>query len=320
MILAVSLDRDNAVPRALDGACVHGSRACSDPRCATRATLASTTTASEASLPRETGTLKSVGTALDLFSCFAHDTELGVSDIARRLGIAKSTAHRLLSTLRSRGLVEHNPETGLYRLGLRLCEFGNLARDRHPVRHVVLAHLVELRRASGLPVRVGAPDGGDVVHVDHLSSSSAPPLLDQLPWRLPLHASASGLVLCAFDPEVARRRRELGFAPGDVIGDAATFDATLAGIRRTGVAVQRDGAVAGVTTIAAAIRDHRGLAYMAVGVPLPTVDVPRRADQVSRLVTVAASRISRAASPIVAERGTQLLPALFGRPGDQETC
>ena len=41
--------------------------------------------------------LKSVGTALDVLECFAADTELGVSDIARRLGIAKSTAHRLLT-------------------------------------------------------------------------------------------------------------------------------------------------------------------------------------------------------------------------------
>ena len=65
-------------------------------------------------------TLKSVATALDVLECFALDDELGVSDIARRLGIAKSTAHRLLSTLCSRGLTEKNPDSGQYRLGLHL--------------------------------------------------------------------------------------------------------------------------------------------------------------------------------------------------------
>lgn len=264
---------------------------------------------------RDTGTLKSVGTALDLISCFAYDTELGVSDIARRLGIAKSTAHRLLLTLRSRGLVEHDPETRLYRLGLRLSEFGNLARDRHPVRHVVLPHLVELRRASGLPVRVGAPDGGDIVHVDHLSSSAAPARLEQMPWRLPLHLSAAGLAVSAFNPEVAAVRRELGFEPGDtisdVISDAASFDAALAVVRDTGTAVQRDSAVLGITALAAPIRDDAGIAYMAIGVTMPTEDV-RRIDHLSRLVVVAANRIARSASPVIADRGSELLPTLLG--------
>ena len=56
--------------------------------------------------------LKSVGSALDVLECFAVDGELGVSDIARRLGVAKSTAHRLLQTLVSRGFVEQDQTTG----------------------------------------------------------------------------------------------------------------------------------------------------------------------------------------------------------------
>lgn len=259
-------------------------------------------------------TLKSVGSALDLLGCFAHDTELGVSDVARRLGIAKSTAHRLLTTLRSRGFVEHNPETGLYHLGLRLSEYGNLARDRHPVRHVVLAHLVELRRSSGLPVRVGAPDGGDVVQVDHLSSSAVPAQLEQMPWRLPLHKSASGLAICAFNEEVAAERRRLGFADGSVIRDETGFDAALAQVRATGVSVQADAAVIGITAVAAPILDMSGVAYMAVSVMAPSSDIPRHVERLTQQVVVAAGRIGRSATPVVADRGTPLLPALFGRP------
>ncbi|MDO5628224.1 MAG: IclR family transcriptional regulator [Mobilicoccus sp.] len=262
-------------------------------------------------------TLKSVGTALDLLSCFAHDTELGVSDVARRLGTAKSTAHRLLSTLRSRGLVEQDPETGLYRLGLRLAEYGNLARDRHPVRHAILTHLVELRRAAGLPVRVGVPDGADIVHVDHLSSSAAPAQLEQMPWRLPLHRSAAGLAVCAFNDTVAGHRRAAGFGSGDPVRSDAEFTALLAEIRTRGVAVQQDGAVRGVTTISAPILDADGVAFMGVGLIAPTADLPRTREQLSRLVGVASSRISRSASPVIAERGTALLPALIGRHTQQ---
>src|SRR5450432_3230962 len=64
--------------------------------------------------------VKSVMSALDVLDCFAFDDELGVSDIARRLGVAKSTAHRLLTSLCARGLTEQNPETSQYRLGMHL--------------------------------------------------------------------------------------------------------------------------------------------------------------------------------------------------------
>src|SRR5690242_4161323 len=82
----------------------------------------------------DTAGVKSVGSALDVLECFATDGELGVSDIARRLGVAKSTAHRLLQTLTSRGFVEQRADTGLYRLGIHLYELGELALARNTLR------------------------------------------------------------------------------------------------------------------------------------------------------------------------------------------
>ena len=108
--------------------------------------------------------LKSVATALDVLKCFAVDDELGVSDIARRLGIAKSTAHRLLTTLCSRGMTEKNPESGLYRLGMHLFELGQLAQARLRLRQLALPMLGELRAVTGHTVHLGVADGADVVH------------------------------------------------------------------------------------------------------------------------------------------------------------
>ena len=80
------------------------------------------------------GGLKSVASALDLLDCFVEEEELGVSEVARRLGVAKSTAHRLLTTLASRKLIEQNPRNGKYRLGLHLFELGQLALTRVELR------------------------------------------------------------------------------------------------------------------------------------------------------------------------------------------
>ena len=87
------------------------------------------TTPKRSAVPDPNGSgLKSVGSALDVLECFATDGELGVSDIARRLGVAKSTAHRLLQTLASRGFVEQVAHSAQYRLGMHVYELGALAQ------------------------------------------------------------------------------------------------------------------------------------------------------------------------------------------------
>ena len=78
--------------------------------------------------------VQSVATALDLLDCLAAERELGVAEIGRRLGIAKSSAHRLLSTLVAKGYVQQVPETRNYRLGLRLHELGALVASRNQLR------------------------------------------------------------------------------------------------------------------------------------------------------------------------------------------
>ena len=60
---------------------------------------------------------------------------LPVASVARRLGVAKSTAHRLLQTLGSRGFVEQDGHSGQYRLGIHIYELGALALARNELRH-----------------------------------------------------------------------------------------------------------------------------------------------------------------------------------------
>jgi predicted ArsR family transcriptional regulator len=75
-------------------------------------------------------------------------SDLGVSDIARRLGIAKSTAHRVLTTLAGRGFIEQDPDSGRYRLGLHLYELGQLTISRNPLRHARPATLRQIAAAD----------------------------------------------------------------------------------------------------------------------------------------------------------------------------
>ena len=152
--------------------------------------------------------LKSVANALDVLDCFMSDDELGVSELARSLGVAKSSAHRMLSTLAGRGFVEQNPDTGRYRLGLHLYELGQLSVSRSRLRQAALPIMEDLRQRTGHTIHLGIADGCDVVHLERLQSREGLDIFDTLPERrFPTHCSATGKVLAAFDPAAPRSRR-----------------------------------------------------------------------------------------------------------------
>ena len=157
------------------------------------------------------GNLRTLSTALELLDCFESTGELGVSELARRLGVAKSTTHRVLTTLISSGLIEQNPETGQYRLGLHLLELGQLTKRRLRLRRAALPLLEQLRQRTGHTVHLAVPEGPDVVYVERLVSMTGVQLFADLPHRLPDHCTSAGKVIAAFNPDFARLRETAGF-------------------------------------------------------------------------------------------------------------
>lgn len=245
--------------------------------------------------------MKSVTAALDVLDCFIQDDELGVSDIARRLGVAKSTAHRLLTSLRSRDLVERNPESGQYRLGMHLFELGQLAQERMRLRQVALPLLEQLRAASGCAAQLSIPGGADVLYVERLEALRGGQSLTPVARRMPAHATSSGKAVAAWNADLAQRRREAGFPvlTAATIRTAGEFDRALATVRRRGVATNLGESHPGVCSVAAPVLDAGGTALAAISLVVPGEpgdqggpgghDLGRQA----RLVCVAANKITR---------------------------
>lgn len=239
--------------------------------------------------------LKSVANTLDVLDCFLSDDELGVSEIARSLGVAKSSAHRMLSTLLGRGFVERNPESGRYRLGLHLYELGQLSASRSRLRQAALPIMEDLRQRTGHTIHLGVADGSDVVHLERLQSREGLDLLHALPRRFPTHCSATGKVLAAFDPTIAEARRRATFPAitSNSVTNAAEWDAALAAIRRAGVAVNRDEVAPGAMSVAAPIYDGTGRARAALSIVGRTEVMDRCQQQFTRLIIEASQRIGR---------------------------
>ena len=104
--------------------------------------------------------LGSVHNAARVLRAFTHaDQELGVAELSRRLGLSKSTTHRLVATLEHERLLEQDQRTGKYRLGLALYELGTTVTEHVDLHQAALPVLTTLRHATGEMVHVAVLDG-----------------------------------------------------------------------------------------------------------------------------------------------------------------
>ncbi len=229
--------------------------------------------------------LSSVRNAARLLCAFTPaDRDIGVSELAARLGIAKSTVHRLLSTLMLEGLIDQDPSTGRYRLGLKLYELGTIVADHLDLHEVVSGPIDELRNRTGENVHVAILDGGEVVYVARRESPHTLRLFERVGHRNHAHCTSTGKVLLAFLPEPERAaildRQPLVPHTPYTITDRNRLEQELEAIRRRGWADNINESELGVTSVAAPIRDAGGRVVAAISVAGPgprfTADTIRR--------------------------------------------
>lgn len=219
------------------------------------------------------GRLSSVANAMLLLKTFSDDeSELGISVLAARLGLAKSTIHRLASTLVDTGMLEQNPETGKYRLGLTVFELGSLVRRKMDISREAKGWLMTLREQTGETVHLSVLHAGSVVCVNFLESQQVIRLTSGLGLRKPAYCTAEGKVLLAFGPEaVVAEVIDAGLRRYTIrtITSPATFREELISVRQRGYAVEDEEYELGMRCVAAPVRDDSGALVAAVGVAGP---------------------------------------------------
>jgi DNA-binding IclR family transcriptional regulator len=215
--------------------------------------------------------LGSVRTAARVLRAFAAaDTELGVAEVSRRLGISKSTAHRVLATLAAERLLEHDPASGRYRLGLALYELGSAVSEHVDLHQAALPVLTTLRHRTGEMVHVAVLDGLEVVYVERLESRHMLPVFRRVGHRLPAHVTSSGKALLAALPrdDLLRRLegRTLVARTPRTITDPAVLLAELDRTARRGWASNLEEGQLGVSSVGAPVRGSDGAVMAAVSV------------------------------------------------------
>ncbi len=224
--------------------------------------------------------------------------EAGVTELARRLGLHKSTASRLLATLQRRGLVEQDEESGKYRLGLVVIRLAERAERTLNLRGIALPELERLARATRETVSLGVLQGDaylTVVQVDGPNMVACP---DWTGRTTPLHCVASGKVVLAAmaERDVMRIARPgLAARTGRTITSLEALMEELARVRRRGYATAFSEWIEGTNGVAVPVVDARGrvIASIAVWGPAYRVTPARVAEIVTSARASAAAVTAR---------------------------
>ena len=218
--------------------------------------------------------LSSVATAIRLLKAFSeNEHEIGVSALAQKLGVAKSTVHRLAVTLVSEGLLEQNPENERYRLGIALFGLGTLVRRRMNLSTEARPYLFDLRERTRETILLGIPSENEVMCIYNLESPQALRMRSDIGVRLPSYCTAIGRAIFAFASLPVIDRIVAGPLPRRTprtVTDPDALRAIFALVREQGYAIDDEESEPGIRSIAMPIRGADGSAVGAVGIAGPS--------------------------------------------------
>jgi len=242
--------------------------------------------------------LSSVANSIRLTKAFSeNEFEMGISALATKLGLAKSTVHRLASTLVEYDILEQNRENGKYRLGLALFELGTLVRRKMDVMSEAQQQIHALADLTGETVQLAILDHLSVLYIRIRESRQAVRMSSGLGSRAPAHCTSVGKALLAYQPpEIVKQVLDLGlkrYTPNTIIEPAALVD-ELAQVKSRGYAIDDEEIEPGLRCVAAPIRDHSGEVVAAISVAAPIQRMTKKAVQATvPSVQASAEAISR---------------------------
>lgn len=252
---------------------------------------------------RDSSRLSSVTTAIHLLKTFSEvETELGISELAKRLGVAKSTVHRLAGTLLEEGLLQQNPENGRYSLGIGLFSLGSLVRSRLDVTSEAKNILNDLRAETGENVRLAVLERSSVVFLHDFESPETLRLRSNTGQLKPAYCTAEGLCLLSGlkEPELVKfLAYPRGPRTAKSITDEEGLRARIRKTKRMGYAIEDEECDDGTRAIAAPVYNGDGRIIAAVGTAGPRVRIRKSqftklAPQVIEAATLISERLGYA--------------------------
>jgi IclR family acetate operon transcriptional repressor len=225
---------------------------------------------------------------------------LGVTELSNELGLHKSTVHRLLVSLRKGGLVERDPRTRRYRLGIRLVELGYAVLNSRGLPQVALPYLHYLADTVQEVCYLAIRDGDKILNVLQVP---APHMVQSVSWlgAGSLHATSAGKVLLAHMQDEAKEpylEGGLESYTDNTITEASQLRSELESVRERGYATSWEEEAEGVNTIAVPLWKPDGAVVAAIGLAGPSFRFTReKALEVPEMMIGVAREIGKKLDP-----------------------
>ncbi|GAX91952.1 IclR family transcriptional regulator [Effusibacillus lacus] len=221
-------------------------------------------------MERDKGTVRAVERALDILLCFSGtEMELGLSDIAKKVGLHKSTVHRLLASLESKGFIRRHPQTEKYRLGWSVLELVSNVYQSDDLASIVVPEMTHLRDEVGETISLYIRAGKERIRTQAVESNQPVRRVANIGQRFPLYIGASGKVLLAWaDPLFVQEVMNDPNWPKEL--SKSDFKNKLAQTRENGYAISIEEREAGAAALAVPIfgRDNQIVAALSISGPV----------------------------------------------------
>jgi IclR family pca regulon transcriptional regulator len=251
------------------------------------------------------GLSQSLERGLAILSAFTPDRpDLGISELARKLDLTRSTTHRYVATLTTLGYLQQDDSTRKYRLGPRVLDLGFSVLGSLGLREIAAPHLRRLTDTTGHTSNLAIRDDTDVILIDRVPGRPGP--YHRLEFnlhvgsRIPAYCSATGKALLAFLPrpdlERILDRTDLVQRGPRTLTDKKALLAELEQVRQTGIATNDEELESALRSIASPVRTRSGEVVAAINVAIPWSPVP-----ISELVTRLGPAVQATADQIAAQ-------------------
>ena len=246
--------------------------------------------------------LSSVKKALELLDHFtAERPELSLAEISREVDAHKSSVFRVLTTLEAAGFLEKDPQSGKYRLGLKILDLAGRVWGRHDIRQIATPYMEELARDTGEIIHLAVLDGADIVYLEKKGQGQVLTVATRVGGRNPAYASSMGKILLADLSESELKavlgRTKLEKLTPNTITEMPRLLEELGRIREQGFALDNEETFPGIRCVGAPIRGAGGRVIAAVSVTVPLQRMSdERVRELWRMVTNTARMISERVS------------------------
>lgn len=219
--------------------------------------------------------VSSVLKVFGIVEALSEQKEIGVTELAQRLMMSKSTIYRFLQTMKGLGIVDQEGETDKYRLTLKLFELSARALEYVDLIDLANREMEAISKETGETLHLGTLDGNEIVYLHKIDSTYNLRMYSRVGRRNPSYSTAIGKVLLSTlsDEKVEELLKNVEFIPhtSNTLKNVNELVQELSAVRQQYYAEDKEEQEVGLRCIAAPIYDRFGCTIAAISISIPSV-------------------------------------------------